>query len=92
MLNERNVMNATCISTRGSDAARCVVYFTYFIVDPGRDSRECTEGSFVVQQSLTKDCVRFHMYNGSQAYVITSVFRCHTDVKPLILVYNIYTK
>jgi hypothetical protein len=34
MLNERKMMSATCISTRGSEAARCEVSFTYFILDP----------------------------------------------------------
>lgn len=49
MLNERKVMNATCISTSGSEAARCVVYFTYFIVGPFRGLGQCTEGTFIVQ-------------------------------------------
>jgi hypothetical protein len=53
MLNERKVMRATCISTRGSEAARCVVYFTYFIVRPVGDAGECTDRSFVVQALLT---------------------------------------
>jgi hypothetical protein len=45
---DRKVMNATCISTIGSEAfwEGC---FTLFILDPFQDIGECTEGNFVVQ-------------------------------------------
>jgi hypothetical protein len=48
MLNERKMMNATCISTRGSEAARCEVSFTYFILGPARGLGECTDEPFGV--------------------------------------------
>lgn len=47
MLSERKVMNATCISTRGSEV-RCEWYFTLFIVVPLQGCGECTERIFIV--------------------------------------------